>query len=1622
MIRTIVIFITLSLFSMSFAQNKYCAVPPFLNTDVSPLVMLVMGKNHKLFFEAYNDTIDLDGDGRIDVGYNHKIDYYGYFDPYKCYSYQGEIFVPVRKTSDKYCDGEWSGNFLNWLTMSRIDLIRKVLYGGYRYIDAQDETVLEATTIPHDGHSWGKEYDGDDLNRLTPFEPPPEERKTLFCVASLKEGEPRLIRVLEGKDQNKSHRIWDWASKDYVEVEKCKEACYHECEYYYGGQPAQEQECKDNCDQNDYQNCDHPDAGISNVISNSHICGGLLDGEIEYQPNGKVIYHDYSSVIKNFKVRVKVCDKSVGLEQNCKKYPSGNYKPVGLLQKYGVDPDGKKICSKSYIECQTDDDCGANGGNCIPYSKIYFGLLTGSYEKNMSGGVLRKNVSSISEEIDPDTGQFKTDVHGIIDTLNKIKIVDFHFEDYIKTGNTDKDWAYGHAYGLGWPRAWKFDAPMEEGEFKSWGNPIAEMLYETVRYFSNKGNPSGEYFTDDISPDLPEASWDKPEDKYPVCAKPFIFVISDKTVNYDSDQLPGSYFNSGFSGDINRLDVSSLAEQISDEEGISNGSYFIGQSEAFTDFICSQKNISSLASIRGLCPEEPTKQGSFYSTAVSYYGNKELGIKTYTISLSTHVPNIKISLPAGDVNILPVGKSVSGCFVYDYCVSKCSTISYDEDKGLKLSNCQENAFCPSDPIIDFYIEDIQYTSDNKISYIKFRINFADVEQGGDYDMDAIVFYEIKAIDDDKVKVTITSTEGGGCVDQVFGLSISGTTEDGTYFLVKDGDVQKLSWTPDTIADMPLKWEHIFTVSSSSAQTLPTPLYLAAKWGGFDDKNDNDIPDRQDEWDGDGDGIPDTYFLITNPLKLEETIEKAFQNILKRTSSGTSVSVLSDRKTGGAVVTQATFHPEKTFKDTQDEYTVNWIGHLYAYWFFLTKNIQNLREDTNSNYYLDILEDRILRFYIDDDKQLKIDRCLPDKNGNPDTSNCLTAKSLDEISYLWDAGSKLKETQPEDRNIYAIEIGDDYEFTIDNLDSFKDFIGNLENTCLEVKDNDGDYDHEKSVENLIKYIRGEDIEGCRIRKVDNEGNTWKLGDIIYSTPLSVNYDNYSVVYVGANDGMLHAFKLGKVKKINSTSQVAQLCQDSDNCTSYEELGKELWAFIPKNILPYLRYLADTDYCHTYLVDLPPYLIEDNDKKILIGGLRLGGGCKEGIKPPTDTCSDPTNTSCVGLSSYFAIDITDPENPQFLWEFSHPDLGFSYSGPAYITRGNKKYVMFASGPQTYDGDIEEKFQELTLFILSLDEDFKITAVYRKNVQDQQNQNLQRTFSGRLFTRGIDVTVRDGLIINEPDGYTDLVFFGVNQINEGVKQGQLAVVVPKDDNPENWDIFANVLTVVSPGSGLVTKVEHMQCFNMNYIYFGTGRWFYKDDTPGTSSGETVEALYGIVIDDCLKNPTTDNCNFNTINNNDIGNTICDELSSNTSDNGNLRTGWRIELSGAADGYYKERVITDPTVTDQNVIFFTSMQPTSDICGFGGRTRVWALNCATGASVFDTTNTATCYGAYPTEFPEGKLLLQLSGGDIQQIGEKELNSSQHTDWYIGTPPNTAPPFVTSNTWRGELLLWIEK
>ena len=90
---------------MAQTMNSYSAYPPFINKAVPPAVMLMMTKDHRLFFKGYNDIVDLDngmpgGNAAVDTTYKDNIDYIGYFDPKKCYDYASHRGQPDLPTPD----------------------------------------------------------------------------------------------------------------------------------------------------------------------------------------------------------------------------------------------------------------------------------------------------------------------------------------------------------------------------------------------------------------------------------------------------------------------------------------------------------------------------------------------------------------------------------------------------------------------------------------------------------------------------------------------------------------------------------------------------------------------------------------------------------------------------------------------------------------------------------------------------------------------------------------------------------------------------------------------------------------------------------------------------------------------------------------------------------------------------------------------------------------------------------------------------------------------------------------------------------------------------------------------------------------------------------------------------------------------------------------------------------------------------------------------------------------------------------------------------------------------------------------------------------------------------------
>lgn len=771
----------------------------------------------------------------------------------------------------------------------------------------------------------------------------------------------------------------------------------------------------------------------------------------------------------------------------------------------------------------------------------------------------------------------------------------------------------------------------------------------------------------------------------------------------------------------------------------------------------------------------------------------------------------------------------------------------------------------------------------------------------------------------------------------------------------------------------------------------------------------------EEWDSeDRDGVPDAFYYASDGQAMANALTDIFEEIRQGTSSGTAVTALTSRVSAGAVIAQAAFYPNRAFEDNKE---VLWTGDVFSEWYLnafiedadgVTQLVQNIREDTNQNFELNILSDRILEYLIENGN-LRIDAYDSDQYGvKSDSTVDQTYGGIEDVANLFDAGEKLKVREPDDRTIYAVAEDDKLTaFTVANETSFDALLGSDDAeypTCL-VSSGTPQYD------DLIRYTRGEEITNCRSRVTDGTANenVWKLGDVIYSSPTIVEYDNYSMIYVGSNSGMLHAFRLGYIKNQVDPNNPAKLCEDSSAATcGTTSLGKEEWAFIPKDVMPYLRYIADPDYDHIYTVDLKPYIVSAGSKIILIGGMRMGGACENGsINPPSDT--NPN-----GRSAYFALDITDPMDPKYLWKYSPDGMGFTYSGPAYVKRKDSNgdwhyFVMFASGPTTYEG---RSTQDLEIYTVDL-----LTGAELNVFGDQNSEmNINNAFGGRLFTNGLDLN---------DDGQTDFVFLGYTDTASGAynkMKGGIIKIYTGSHDYTTWDYDTSFLTFAA--NPITAPVRTMDCFpdelDFPYLYFGTGRYFTSEDQTQDGVND-LNHLYGVpFIYDENNDRLTGGSSINSATNSSL--LTCDKINSiNTNPS---QASWKIPLDAASGDYLRERSYSDPTTTDYNVVFFDTAKPISKVCETGGQSRTWVVNCASGQSIGSTIcdDVDEDPEAYKVDDLAFKYLVQLSGGDIQQHQNTEFteNTNRTTGWNMGVPAEQGGlPIFPPGSILGQILYW---
>ncbi len=1245
------------------AQNSadFAAMPPLLQAKVTPRVMLLMSNDQQLFHKAYSDYSDLDGDGELDTSYNDAFDYYGYFNSNFCYDYDAtqQRFEPNGATSSGHqCGGNWSGNFLNWASMTRMDIIRRVFYGGMRSTDTATDTVLQRALLPTDAHAFVKVYAGSDIGRYTPYG---SYSEISLCNVTAASGRinvvdestsPPLLRVAEG-----SYPLWS-----ATEVVQC---LFQE------------------------------EAGV----------GRKEDRPSTVASAGDLVVRVHSCVTGQ--------DAAVG--DYCRAYGSTPvYKPAGLLQ-----------------------ENSENGS-------MRFGLMTGTHEQKASGGILRRNITALAgnadpalDEVDLATGQFRYRLSGsgfsggIIETLDSMRIAGWNYDDH-KYDDCESP-------GIKVPT---FLA--EKDKCRDWGNPLAEMYMEALRYFAANGNaPIAGFSTGDDSTLLSgmgTEAWVDPLSTAEPCAQCAIIVLSTGLNSFDADDLSEV---KGLPGIADVSGVEAMTNAVGVAEGLFGIEAIVGNADGNSnDNSCVPKTLGDFSDVLGMCPELPSLQGSYHLAGLANYAQTTdlrpetafedmQRVDTYTVALAESLPNFSfVTADGSEIGVVPACRSSADGTYW----SDCSIV--DAKVAVKTAH-----------------------------YTRIDIAWEDSLWGHDYDMDGIASIEVctavgaAALTEcayqgavpnveyanyqewkstaaaSELQVRVSVPTANAAFHLKFGFIVAGSVADQAYFgALRPGGSNYtclISGVCSDTAKASMVWAapELITAGTSNARLLENPLWYAAKYGNFYNSKLKTMPTNSSEWDGydlDGnavaDGIPDAYFPVSNPAKLGARLNRVVGTIEQRAASGTSVAVTLERRDGVGATFQAYYFP--SYKEQSGKRRVAWVGGLQA--LFLDGDL-SLREDSDGDGVLGADDEKINLFY--DGSATVVQRLNVD-------GTIKETVPFTRIRPIWDAKNwlaGLSDAQVTTQRNYGDTTGRHILTWMDqDLGAGPDGRVDAGEVVSFDKANvvDGDAYRILNVadaasgENLVNYIRGSDaVPGMRSRTVrmdgDSQARVWRLGDIVHSSPVvvgrpgdgydvayrDISYTDFrnqylyrrQVVYAGANDGMIHAFNAGFYSLGSSAFTKGGTHPVTGAAVSEYDLGAELWAYVPRNLLPHLRWLGEENYPHVYYVDGEPKAYDVNIftpddthpggwGTILVVGFRLGGG-EIALDLDGDAADDFTSRS-----AYVVLDITDPESPpKLLAEITDPNLGFTTGLPAlvkgrmanlttgaYDAAADAWYLAFGSGP--------------------------------------------------------------------------------------------------------------------------------------------------------------------------------------------------------------------------------------------------------------------------------------------------------------------------------------------------------
>ncbi|MGZ5199599.1 MAG: PilC/PilY family type IV pilus protein [Telluria sp.] len=493
-------------------------------------------------------------------------------------------------------------------------------------------------------------------------------------------------------------------------------------------------------------------------------------------------------------------------------------------------------------------------------------------------------------------------------------------------------------------------------------------------------------------------------------------------------------------------------------------------------------------------------------------------------------------------------------------------------------------------------------------------------------------------------------------------------------------------------------------------------------------------------------------------------------------------------------------------------------------------------------------------------------------------------------------------------------------------------------------------------NLVNYLRGQQqyandtVMRAYTRTDHNPSGLTAplpivLGDIASSKPAYMRdprkgytlagYNDFKVanasrratVFVAANDGMLHAF---------------------DAAT-----GDELWAYVPRITMAKMYSLASTNYGsnHQFTVDGSPEVSDVQIggvwKTVLVAGLNAGG------------------------RGYYALDVTDPDNPAMLWEFcadstvcaanNNTDLGLSFGNPQFGTwrdSGGTHWVVFlTSGYNNVPGSdgVAGGTGKGFLFVVDVATGSVLAKVGTGSGSTATPSGLAKitAITANPITDPLVTYVYGGDVLGKLWRF-DFTSPGAGSVIQMGDAGSLQPITTRPD-VTMCQVGTTTQRVVAYGTGRLLDLPDVHNTDLQSAYV------LKDDGSPVTSAEWRQ---GASMLKRTLTPVAGTSNYTT------SATAVDLTAATT-------RGWYLDFDQNAG----ERVNLDPKIVSGGLNIVTNIPSSSSDCSLGGTSNVYQLNVCTAQPLLDTNAAVAGTTLSNTSAAVGFIIVRLPSGAMKMI-----------------------------------------